>query len=95
MVQHHFDKSVPYFQQAPDNDQSNTTNSKVTYHLAECRNVRNCSTFSLNASNGHLVLNSALDFEKTRRVVLVVEARDQGQSPRTGTATVTVEVEVN
>ena len=85
---------MPYFQQAPDDDQSNTANSNVTYHLAECRNVT-CANFSLNASSGHLVLDSALDFEKTRRVVLVVEARDQGPSPRTGTATVTVEVEVN
>ena len=66
----------------------------MTYYLVKCGNVT-CANFSLNASSGHLVLNSALDFEKTRRVVLVVEARDQGQSPLTGTATVTVEVEVN
>lgn len=81
------------FQQARDDDEANTANSNVTYHLASCRPVP-CANFTVNAVSGRLALTSELDFERTRSVELVVEARDQGSPQNAGTATVTIEVEV-
>lgn len=75
------------FPQATDNDQANTLNSQVFYRLP------NTNQFTINQQTGAITTVSSLDYETRNQYVLIVEASDSAASPRTGTTTVTINVQ--
>ena len=76
--------------QARDNDQENTLNSQVFYQLPFFSQLD--QPFSINSQTGEISTIRSLDYETRSQYILIVQAVDGPVDKRTGTATVTVNV---
>jgi hypothetical protein len=76
--------------QARDNDQADTLNSQVFYQLPSFG--QSGLPFTINSQSGEISTLSPLNYETRSQYVFIVEAVDSPIDRRTGTATVTVNV---
>ena len=74
--------------QASDADEPNTPRSQVFYRLPNTNN-----RFTIDGSTGEIRTTGPLDYETQNRYVFIVEASDSSVDQRTGTATVTINVQ--
>ena len=70
---------------ATDNDMPDSNNSAVEYSISRVLvggAVSSSSTFTINATSGHVTTAVALDYEQVQSYTITVEAADRGQPQR-------------
>ena len=78
--------------QATDADEPNSRNSEVTYRLVDTFPPNVHSKFSVGQKTAEISLNSPLDYEKIKSIILHIVASDDGNPKLTATTTVTIAV---